>query len=131
MELETGFRTGIVIDIKTQPDKTTNAAEANLLRAKARRVTRGDARHFREVVDGSKFHVARSSYLAHDFELTSDAFSSSDARLSSAVENFLDRIESGVINAFAKSEVKRARRRNIVKRQHLKCFKNRKRNVAR
>jgi hypothetical protein len=36
-----------------------------------------------------------------------------------------------VINAFAKSEVKRVRRRNIVKRQHLKCFKNRKRNVAR
>ncbi len=95
------------------------------------RVAGGNAGHFGEVVHGSEFYVGASVQLAHGVELAGDAFASGNAGLGTAIENFFDGVESGVVDAFPEGEVEGVGRGNVVEGQHLKGFEDGKRNAAR
>ena len=122
--------TGIGTDIEAEPDKASDAAEADCVGTQAGCVAGGNAGHFSQVVHGSEFHVAGAGQLAHGVELTGNALASGDAGLGAASENFFDGVESAVIDALSEGKIERVGGRNVVEGQHLKGFEDGKRNVA-
>src|ERR1035437_4889315 len=120
----TSVGTSIAIDIQAQPDKTTDAAEADLFGTQSGGVAGGDAGHFGEVVHGSEFHFTGAGQLAHGVELAGDAFASGNAGLGAAIEDLFDGVESGVVDAFSESEIEGVGRRYVVERKHLKDRKS-------
>ncbi|MGA2216342.1 MAG: hypothetical protein ABSH31_23930 [Bryobacteraceae bacterium] len=62
--------------------------------------------------------------------MASDTFLSGNAGLSAAIENFFDRIESGVVDALSEGDGQSVGRLNVVDGYHLKSFEDGKRNAA-
>ena len=117
-------------DVETEPDKASDAAEADCFGTQASGVAGGNAGHFTQVAHGSEFYVAGTGQLAHGVELTGNTFASGNTGLSPASENFFDGVESAMIDAFSEGEVEGIGGSNVVEGQHLKGFENGKRNVA-
>lgn len=124
------FRTNITIDIETEPDESPDAAEADLFGCQASGVAGGNASHFGEIVHGAEFEIVGMGCLTHDVELAGNPFASRYAGLSAAIENFFDRVQSRVVDAFSKSRIERIGRCDVVERQHLKRFEDGKRDAA-
>ena len=124
-------RLEIAIYLEAKPDEAPDAAETDFFRTEPRRVAGGDAGHFVEVAHRAEFHFARTSRLAHGFELAGNALTSGNAGLGAALENSFDGVERGVVDPFAEGQVESVGRGHIVERKHLKGFENGKRNTSR
>jgi len=120
----TSVGTNIAIDIQAQPDKTADAAEADLFGTQSGGIAGGDAGHFGEVVHGSEFHFTGAGQLAHGVELAGDTFASGNTGLGAAIENFFDGVESGVVDAFSEGKVEGVGGGSVVEGHHLKSFED-------